>query len=121
MIPVTTRSHPDAAVRYPREIAAAVTLPAACAALVAPGDAPSSRRASIAVVTACGALATRLAVIRFLADPGPIEPRAVAAFDPFSDPTPPALCGFGVLYKTPSPRDATRCGYGGCWVIKKQG
>lgn len=95
MIPVTTRSHPDAAVRYPREIAAAVTLPAACAALVAPGDAPSSRGASIAVVTACGALATRLAVIRFLADPGPIEPRAVAAFDPFSDPTPPALCGFG--------------------------
>lgn len=95
MIPVTTRSHPDAVVRYPREIAAAVTLPAACAALVAPGGGPPSRTASIAVVTACGALSTRLALIRFLTAPGPVDPRAVTPFDPFCDPTPPALQGFG--------------------------
>lgn len=95
MIPVTTRSHPDTAVRYPREIAAAVTLPAACAALVAPGAPPLARAASIAVLTACGALATRLALIGFLTAPDRPDPRTVTAFDPFHDPTPPALCGFG--------------------------
>lgn len=95
MIPVTTRSRPDAAVRYPREIAAAVTLPAACAALVAPPDTPTSRAGSIAIVTACAALSTRLGVIRFLAERSPVDPRAARPFDPFHDLTPPALRGFG--------------------------
>ncbi|GAA3337830.1 hypothetical protein GCM10017714_06470 [Curtobacterium pusillum] len=95
MIPVTTRSHPSAAVRYPREIAAAVTLPAACAALVAPGRGRLPRAASIAVLTACGALAPRFALVAFLTAADHRDPRTVTAFDPFRDPTPPALCGFG--------------------------
>lgn len=95
MIPVTTRTTPEAAVRYPREIAAAVTLRAACAALVAPGDAPLQRTAAVAVITACGALAPRLALLAFIAARDHPDPRAVAAFDPFRDPTPPALRGWG--------------------------
>ncbi|WP_144712197.1 hypothetical protein [Curtobacterium pusillum] len=95
MIPVTTRPRPDAPVHYPREIAAAVTLPAACSALVAAGDEPMPRTASIAVLTACAALATRFALIAFLSARDCPDPRAVAAFDPFLDPTPPALRGLG--------------------------
>lgn len=95
MIPVTTRQNPEAAVRYPREIAAAVTLPAACAALVAPGDSTFAHAASVAVATACGALATRIALVRFLGTPGHPDPRSVVVFDPFHDEMPPALGGFG--------------------------
>ncbi|MGN8048545.1 hypothetical protein ACTJKO_02570 [Curtobacterium sp. 22159] len=99
MIPVTTRAHPDAAVRYPREIAAAVTVPAAAAALVAPGTEPLGRGGAAAVVTACAALATRFALIGFLSASDDPDPRSVRPFDPFHDPTPPALCGAG-----PQPR-----------------
>lgn len=95
MIPVTTRSQTEAAVRYPREIAAAVTLPAACAALVASDAGPLSRPATIAVVTACGALAARFALLAFIAAPDGPDPRGVTTFDPFHDPTPPALHGAG--------------------------
>ncbi|WIB76091.1 hypothetical protein DEJ28_10410 [Curtobacterium sp. MCPF17_002] len=92
---MTTRVHPEAAVRYPREIAAAVTLPAACAALVADGTGPLPRTAGIAVLTACGALAPRFALLAFVAARDEPDARTVAAFDPFHDPTPPALRGFG--------------------------
>lgn len=96
MIPATTRTPSETAVRYPREIAAAVTLPAACAALVAPSDSgPLSRTGTIAVLTACGALATRFSLIDFLAARDEPDPRRVSSFDPFSDPTPSALCGDG--------------------------
>lgn len=95
MIPRTARRPGETVVRYPREIAAAVTLPAACAALVAPGRGPVPRTATIAVLTACAPLSPRLALIAFLAAPGSPDPRAVRAFDPFRDPTPPALCGQG--------------------------
>lgn len=95
MIPLTTRTLDEAAVRYPREIAAAVTLPAACAALVAPGAGPLPRTAAIAVLTACGALAPRFALIDFLAARDEPEPRGIVAFDPFHDETPPALRGWG--------------------------
>lgn len=95
MIPVTTRTLDEAAVRYPREIAAAVTLPAACAALVAPHDGPLPRTAAVAVLTACAALAPRFALIDFLAARDHPDPRGVTAFDPFLDDTPPALRGWG--------------------------
>jgi len=95
MIPRTTRTPDDTVVRYPREIAAAVTLPAACAALVRPGAATLPRTATIAVLTACAALAPRFALIAFLAARDDPDPRAVAAFDPFHDDTPPALRGRG--------------------------
>lgn len=95
MIPVTTRVHPEAAVRYPREIAAAVTLPAACAALVAPGSSPLPPNGAIAVLTACGALAPRFALLAFLTALDEPDARAVTAFDPFHDPTPSALRGSG--------------------------
>ncbi|MBT2503315.1 hypothetical protein [Curtobacterium sp. ISL-83] len=95
MIPLTTRSVPDAAVRFPREIAAAVTLPAACAALVAADPAALRPAAAIAVLTASAALATRLAIVEFLAAPGSPDPRAVRSFDPFSDPMPAGLQGVG--------------------------
>ncbi|MDM7890377.1 hypothetical protein [Curtobacterium caseinilyticum] len=97
----TRHGHPSTLIRYPREIAAAVTLRAACAALVAAprgdGAAPDEldRRRAIVVATACGALATRFAMIRFLAARGAPDPRRVAPFDPFHDPTPPALGGSG--------------------------
>lgn len=91
-------------VRWPREIAAAVTLPAAAAALVAPGTDVLPRPARIAVTTACAALASRLALLDFLAAPGRPDPRAVRPFDPFSGPVPDALLGVG-----PSPdRDRIR-------------
>lgn len=95
MIPVTTPSRPTTEVRYPREIAAAVTLRPACAALVAPGTGPLSRAASVTVVTACAALATRLSLVEFLAALDQPDVRSVTPFDPFRDPTPPALCGSG--------------------------
>ena len=95
MIPTTTRVHPEAAVRYPREIAAAVTLRAACAALVRPGSSALPRPAAIAVITACGALAPRFALLAFVSARDAPDPRTVTAFDPFRDPTPPALRGSG--------------------------
>ncbi|MCL9664996.1 hypothetical protein L2091_07110 [Curtobacterium albidum] len=98
----TRHRHQPTQLRYPREIAAAVTLRAACAALVAPspdGDAvvadALARPQAVAVVTACGALATRFAMVGFLAARGRPDPRAVVPFDPFRDPTPPALGGSG--------------------------
>ncbi|WP_420367898.1 hypothetical protein [Curtobacterium sp. L1-20] len=95
MIPVTSRTSPEAAVRYPREIAAAVTLPAACAALVTHRPGPLLAREAIAVLTACGALAPRLALLAFLTARDRPDPRSVVPFDPFHDPTPPALHGAG--------------------------
>ncbi|MGN7189751.1 MULTISPECIES: hypothetical protein [unclassified Curtobacterium] len=90
---------PAAQTRYPREIAAAVTLRAACAALVAPtspADVPHTDRLRSATVrTACGALATRFAILRFLTAVDRPDPRTVVPFDPFREPTPPALRGEG--------------------------
>lgn len=95
MIPAMTRSEHDQSVRYPREIAAAVTLRAACAALTGgPGDRPLLSSESVAVLTACTALATRFAIIAFLADSG-ADLRSVRPFEPFHDETPPALLGRG--------------------------
>lgn len=93
----STNTHPSTFVRWPREIAAAVTLRAACAALVAPEhpeDALDPRRA-VVVTTACGALATRFALVAFIAARDTPAPRSVRSFDPFRDPTPPALTGTG--------------------------
>lgn len=95
MIPSTAHSPDGTAVRFPREIAAAVTLPAAAAALVAPGTGPCPKTGAIAIVTACGALTTRLALVTFLAARDLPDPRSVQGFDPFADPTPPALLGVG--------------------------
>ena len=96
MIPSTTRSEHDRAVRYPREIAAAVTLRAACAALTdGPADEPLAPPAAIAVLTSCGALATRFAILEHLADPDDPDPRTAVPFDAFSDRLPPALTGSG--------------------------
>ncbi|WP_267424514.1 MULTISPECIES: hypothetical protein [unclassified Curtobacterium] len=78
-----------------REIAAAVTLPVAAAALVAPGTAPLDRRGGAAVSTACVALATRMALIPFIAAPADRIPMVIRPFDPFHDPTPLALQGAG--------------------------
>ncbi|ROS73184.1 hypothetical protein EDF24_3294 [Curtobacterium sp. PhB130] len=105
MNPDAMTSTADPYVRYPREIAAAVTLPVAATALVAPGTDPPSPGARSAIGTACGALATRMALIRFLAAPTAGERAAgVRPFDPFRDPTPLALHGQG-----PSPdRDRIR-------------
>lgn len=101
----TTRRPPSTLVRYPREIAAAVTLRAACGALVAPSpprgaggpaeDEVLTRPQAVAVTTACGALATRFALVGFLAARGRPDPGTVVPFDPFRDPTPPALGGSG--------------------------
>lgn len=95
-----SRARPSTPGRYPREIAAAVTLRAACGVLVASSSAGEpadrvDRRSAVVVVTACGALATRFALIGFLADPRGPDPRGVVPFDPFRDPTPPALGGSG--------------------------
>ena len=95
----TPRRPPATQTRYPREIAAAVTLRAACAALVAPASAPDGRPAgrwqAATVRTACGALATRFAILRFLTAVERPDPRTVVPFDPFHEPTPPALRGAG--------------------------
>jgi len=96
----TTHGHPSTLVRYPREIAAAVTLRATCAALVAPTAAGRASDAverphAVAITTACGALATRFALVAFLAAPDRPDPRTVTPFDPFRAPTPPALGGTG--------------------------
>lgn len=102
----TRHGHLSTLVRWPREIAAAVTLRAACAALVAPHhdgvtdadrvDPPElDRPRAVVVTTACGALATRFALVAFLAAPDEPDPRGVVPFDPFRDPTPPALGGAG--------------------------
>lgn len=99
----TRHGLPPTLVRYPREIAAAVTLRAACVALVAPeaatgggtGAEALARPQAVAVATACGALATRFALVGFLAARDRPDPRTVVPFDPFHDPTPPALGGSG--------------------------
>jgi hypothetical protein len=120
MNPNAVRSPADPYIRHPREIAAAVTLRAAAAALVAPGGRPSSAAGCAAIRAACGALATRMALIRFVAQPSPpaasddrppdvvridsgpidsgpfdVRPVDIVPFDPFHDPTPPALHGAG--------------------------
>ena len=104
MIPSTAHSDHDTAVRFPREIAAAVTLPAAAAALVAVGTVGLAPAAAIAIVTACGALATRMALVGFVADVDAPAPRSIRSFDPFDDAVPPALLGFG----PEPPRDRVR-------------
>lgn len=106
----TRDGHSSTHARWPREIAAAVTLRAACAALVAPStggpagqdepvdhelDQELDRRRAVVVTTACGALATRFALVGFLAACDDPDPRTVVPFDPFRDPTPPALGGGG--------------------------
>lgn len=105
MNPDAVTSTADPYVRYPREIAAAVTLPVAATALVAPGTEPPSPGGRAAIGTACGALATRMALIRFVASPaGGAHPASVQPFDPFHEPAPLALHGLG-----PSPdRDRVR-------------
>jgi hypothetical protein len=92
---ITLRSPSSLIVGRSREIAAAVTLPVAAAALVAPGTAPLTVRGGAAVSTACVALATRMALIRHVAAPADRVPTVVRPFDPFHDPTPPALQGTG--------------------------
>lgn len=82
-------------VRHPREIAAAVTLPVAAAALVAPGTALLDAAGRSAVATACAALATRMALVRFVGAASGPDLEAVRPFDPFVDPTPLALHGRG--------------------------
>ncbi len=96
MIPSSTRSEHDRTVRYPREIAAAITLRAACAALTAgPPDGRVPDTGTIAVLTSCAALATRFALLEHLADPTDPDPRTVVPFDAFADRLPPALIGSG--------------------------
>ncbi|PZF14731.1 hypothetical protein DEJ25_03505 [Curtobacterium sp. MCPF17_011] len=79
--------------RHSHEIAAAVTLPSAARALVAPG--PLTTAGGIAVTTACGALSTRVALLGFLADPDADDPIGISGHDPFTDPMPSALLGSG--------------------------
>jgi hypothetical protein len=92
---IALRSPDSLFVGRSREIAAAVTLPVAAAALVAPGTAPLTPRGSAAVSTACVALATRMALIRHVGAPAGRTPSVVRPFDPFHDPTPLALQGTG--------------------------
>ena len=73
-----------------------MTLRAACAALTdGPADGPLAPPAAIAVLTSCGALATRFAILEYLADPDDPDPRTAVPFDAFSDRLPPALTGSG--------------------------
>ncbi len=96
MIPTTTRSEHDRTIRYPREIAAAVTLRAACAALTSgPAGRPLAPAESIAVLTTSAALATRFAVLEHVADASGRDARSVVPFDAFTDRLPPALIGAG--------------------------
>ena len=91
----STGPSPAAYPRYPREIAAAVTLRAAASALVAPGAPEPPGAGAVALVTACGALATRLALIRFIAGASDVDPGEVRPVDSFTEPTPDALHGVG--------------------------
>lgn len=95
MNPDAVRSSSDQYVRHPREIAAAITLPAAASALVAPGPAEVTVATAAAIATACGALASRMALVRELADPAATVDRPVRPHDPFRDATPTALRGIG--------------------------
>ena len=79
--------------RHSHEIAAAITLPSAARALVAPASLTAA--GGIALTTACAALSTRLALLAFLADPDTDEPTGIRGHDPFTDPMPPALLGSG--------------------------
>lgn len=90
-----TLSPPDPFIRYSHEIAAAVTVPAAARALV--GASALTTAEAAAVTTACGALSTRIALLRFLAVPGAADPGAVRGHDPFTEPMPPALLGRGPM------------------------
>lgn len=80
--------------RHSHEIAAAVTLPAAVATLVAPGPPTISAMGAAAVTTTCDALVTRMGLIASIADPD-AGVDDVRRFDPFHDETPPALRGRG--------------------------
>lgn len=95
MNPASARSTASPYVRHPREIAAAVTLPVAAAALVASGSAMPQQAGRAAVATACAALVTRMALIRFIAAAAGAEPTEIEPFDPFHDATPTALHGIG--------------------------
>lgn len=102
MNPDAVRSSPEQYVHHPREIAAAVTLTAAAAALVAPaahrhplGPAALSSGQAAAIATACGALATRIALVRVIAAESGSAPRRVSPHDPFSQAPPLALRGRG--------------------------
>lgn len=91
MIPVTEALLPLPVRRFSHEIAAAVTLRPAAAALVAPNGTPPPAL----VATACAALVTRLTLITFLADPDDPAASAIRLHDPFADPVPDALHGLG--------------------------
>lgn len=95
MNPGAVRSSTDPYVRHPREIAAAVTLPAAAVALVAAGPPTVSPAGAAAIATACGALATRIALVRCLAAPDCADPRRIRPYDPVHDGSPAALRGSG--------------------------
>lgn len=95
MNPGAVQSTTDPYIRHPREIAAAVTLPAAAVALTAPGPPTVSAAGAAAITTACGALATRIALVRHLADPNAPEPRRIRPYDPIHEGPPLALRGSG--------------------------
>jgi hypothetical protein len=81
--------------RHPREIAAAVTLPVAARALVAPGGPTVRPAAAQAVITTCAALAPRIALLAFVGQRGRADPDGIRAFDPFRDTVPPVMRGTG--------------------------
>ncbi|KQO64692.1 hypothetical protein [Curtobacterium sp. Leaf261] len=87
-------SGPDTLYRYyPREVAAHVTLGAAAAALVRHDDHPMGPGESVAVTTACAALATRLGLLRHVVDPAvPAVP-----FTVWHEQLPAALLGTGTI------------------------
>jgi hypothetical protein len=89
----TTANRPTSSRRYSHEIAAAVTLRAAARALVDPT--PLTTAGAVAVTTSCGALASRIALLRFLAGPAPPAPTSVVPVDPFREGMPVALLGGG--------------------------
>ncbi|PZE65703.1 hypothetical protein [Curtobacterium sp. MCBD17_021] len=91
--------------RHSHEIAAAITLRAGARALV--GPAPLSAAAAVVVTTTCGALATRIALLRFLADPSPADASGLTGVDPFTEPMPAALLGRG---PAPDPDRVRRAG-----------
>ena len=91
----TVRTGSGPFTRHPREIAAAVTLPAAARALVAPGAPTVLPTAAQAVITACAALAPRIALLAFIGQRDRTDPDGIRAFDPFRDVVPPVMRGVG--------------------------
>lgn len=76
---------------HPREVAAHVTLGAAAAALIRPGEAPLGPGESVAVTTACAALVTRLGLLAHVVD----VTRPVAPVELWHERLPEALLGRG--------------------------